>query len=96
VADLVRQQQLPVIQEAPIVTMRLIEVKGRKSSEILRDPKRTAPEWELEREYRSTYRAQLSETEKITAGEWIGHFDYHPGEYGAGLGRAGYCAGPLA
>jgi hypothetical protein len=47
------------------VTMRLIEVKGRKSSEIPRDPKRTAPEWELEREYRSTYRAQLSETEKI-------------------------------
>jgi putative ABC transport system permease protein len=80
VADLVRQQQLPVIQEAPIVTMRLTEVKGRKSSEILRDPKRTAPEWELEREYRSTYRAQLSETEKITAGDWIGHFDYRPGD----------------
>ena len=38
VADLVRQQQLPVIQEAPIVTMRLVEVKGRKSSEILKDP----------------------------------------------------------
>ncbi len=80
VADLVRQEQLPVIQEAPIVTMRLVEVKGRKSSEILKDPKRTAPEWELEREYRSTYRAQLSETEKITAGKWIGHFDYHPGD----------------
>ena len=80
VADLVRQERLPVIQEAPIVTMRLIEVKGRKSSEILKDPKRKAPEWELEREYRSTYRARLSETEKITAGKWIGHFDYHPGD----------------
>ena len=34
----------------------------------------------MEREYRSTYRAQLSETEKITAGKWIGHFDYHPGD----------------
>ncbi len=80
VADLVRQQQLPVIQQAPIVTMRLVEVKGRKSSDILKDPNRKAPEWELEREYRSTYRADLSETEKITAGKWVSHFDYHPGE----------------
>ncbi len=79
VAALVRQEGLPVIQEAPIVTMRLVEVKGRKSSEILKDPKQTVPDWELEREYRSTYRANLSETEKITAGKWVGHFDYQPG-----------------
>jgi putative ABC transport system permease protein len=80
VADLVRRMGFPVIQQAPIVTMRLVEVKGRKSSEILKDPQRQAPEWELEREYRSTYRAQLSETEKITAGQWVNHVDYHPGE----------------
>ena len=80
VAALVRQEGLPVIQEAPIVTMRLVEVKGRKSSDLLKDPQQKIPEWELEREYRSTYRADLSETEKITAGNWIGHFDYHPGD----------------
>ncbi|MBA2433789.1 MAG: ABC transporter permease [Chthoniobacterales bacterium] len=80
VAQLVRQEQLPVIQEAPIVTMRLVEVKGRKSSDLLKDPQRKTPEWELEREYRSTYRDTLSETEKITAGTWVGHFDYRPGE----------------
>ena len=80
VADLVRSLRLPVIQEAPIVTMRLVEVKGRKASEILADPHRKTPEWELEREYRSTYREQLSETEKITAGEWIGRVQYRPGD----------------
>ncbi|HEY2801105.1 MAG TPA: FtsX-like permease family protein [Chthoniobacterales bacterium] len=80
VADLVRQEGLPVLQQAPIVTMRLVEVKGRKSSEILKDPHHTVPEWELEREYRSTYRADLSETEKLTAGKWIGQVDYHPDE----------------
>ncbi|MBA3960496.1 MAG: ABC transporter permease [Chthoniobacterales bacterium] len=80
VAALVRQMHLPVIQEAPIVTMRLTEVKGRKSSEILKDPRRKAPDWELEREYRSTYRATMSETEKLTAGRWVGHVDYHLGE----------------
>ncbi len=79
-AALVRQTGLPVIQQAPIVTMRLVEVKGRKSAEILKDPQRKVPEWELEREYRSTYRVTLSESEKLTAGQWIGHVDYHPGD----------------
>lgn len=79
VANLVRTLHFPIIQEAPIVTMRLVEIKGRKSAELLADPKRTIPEWELEREYRSTYRETLSDTEKITAGQWIGRLDYHPG-----------------
>ncbi|HMJ04649.1 MAG TPA: FtsX-like permease family protein [Chthoniobacterales bacterium] len=81
VADLVRASGLPVIQEAPIVTMRLAEVKGRKAADILADPERTIPEWQLQREYRSTYRATLSETEKVAAGQWIGRMEnYQPGD----------------
>jgi putative ABC transport system permease protein len=71
---------MPVIQEAPIVTMRLPEVKGRKTADILLDPQRKTPEWELEREDRTTYRDQLTDTEKISAGQWIGRVDYHPGD----------------
>ncbi len=80
VADLVRAAGLPVIQEAPIVTMRLAEIKGRKTEEILADPSRKIPEWELQREYRSTYRETLSETEKVVDGKWIGRVDYKPGD----------------
>ncbi|MEO6874473.1 MAG: FtsX-like permease family protein [Opitutaceae bacterium] len=36
------------------------------------------PAWTLTREYRSSYRAELGETEKISSGEWIGHAK--PGE----------------
>jgi putative ABC transport system permease protein len=36
------------------------------------------PAWTLTREYRSSYRAQLGETEKIASGEWIGRAK--PGE----------------
>ena len=79
VAEVVRAAGLPVIQEAPIVTMRLAEIKGRKTADILADPGRTIPEWELQREYRVTYREQLSDTEKVTAGKWIGRVDYQPG-----------------
>ncbi len=80
VAEIVRSVGLPVIQEAPIVTMRLVEVKGRRSSEILLDPQRKTPEWQLEREYRTTYREELTDTEKIKAGKWIGRVDYKPGD----------------
>jgi putative ABC transport system permease protein len=80
VAETVRASGMPVIQEAPIVTMRLTEVKGRRTAEILLDPQRTTPEWELEREYRTTYREQLTDTEKISAGEWIGRVEYKPGD----------------
>ncbi|MEY2556586.1 MAG: putative transport system permease protein [Verrucomicrobiota bacterium] len=80
VAEIVRSAGMPIIQEAPIVTMRLAEIKGRKTVDILTDPQRKIPEWELQREYRCTYREQLSETEKITAGHWVGRVDYHPGD----------------
>jgi putative ABC transport system permease protein len=81
VAQTVRSLGMPVIQEAAIVTMKLDEVKGRKVADILADPKRKIPEWQLQREYRSTYREQLSDTEKVVAGEWIGRVnDYKPGD----------------
>jgi len=80
VADIVREAGLPVIQEAPVVTMRLAEIKGRKTTDILVDPHRKTPAWELQREYRTSYREQLSDTEKVTAGQWIGRVDYHPGD----------------
>ena len=80
VAEIIRLVGMPIIQEAPIVTMRLIEIKGRKTVDILADPQRKIPEWELQREYRSTYREQLVETEKIVGGSWIGRIDYHPGD----------------
>jgi putative ABC transport system permease protein len=80
VAEIVRSAGMPIIQEAPIVTMRIAEIKGRKAAEILADPQRKIPEWELQREYRCSYREQLSDTEKIIEGRWIGRVDYHSGD----------------
>ena len=80
VAEIVHSLGLPVIQQAPIVTMRLTSIKGRLTSDLLADPKRKIPEWELQREYRSTYRETLAGTEKIVAGQWIGRVDYKSGD----------------
>jgi putative ABC transport system permease protein len=80
VTNLVRSLGFPVIQQAPVVAMRLAEIKGRKTNDIMADPQHKIPDWELEREYRSTYREQLSDTEKITDGSWIGRVHYRPGD----------------
>jgi putative ABC transport system permease protein len=51
--------------------MRLAEINGRTNQEIRDDPERTIPRWVLRREYRSTFRRDLSGTETLVSGEWI-------------------------
>ncbi len=70
VLKLLRAQNLPVIDVSPVVTMRIQSVKGRSTQELLRDWR--GPNWVLRREYRSTYRSQLTSAEQLIAGEWIG------------------------
>jgi putative ABC transport system permease protein len=60
----------PVRSSAPIVTMRLSAVKGRPVEELLRDQSSHLPGWTLRREYRSTFRAHLVGTEKLTGGKF--------------------------
>ena len=76
VLDLVHSLNVPVLDETPIVTMRLSSVKGQSVESILSDTNRARGEggrrWAYRREYRSTYRDQLSDGEKIVAGQWIG------------------------
>jgi len=68
VKQLLQQQQLPILQEVPIVTMRLSEINGRSTEEIRKDTSAKVPEWALTREYRVTYRDSLIDSEKLMAG----------------------------
>lgn len=54
----------------PIVPARIAAIDGRTVADILADrPSRIRP-WALRREYRNTYRAQLSGAEELIEGEW--------------------------
>ncbi|MEW6303804.1 MAG: FtsX-like permease family protein [Verrucomicrobiota bacterium] len=70
VVELLDSLKLPVLREAPVVSMRLASVKGRSVESILNDERRTMPGWVLRREYRSTYRDHLSSTEERITGDW--------------------------
>ncbi|MCH8962596.1 MAG: FtsX-like permease family protein, partial [Bacteroidetes bacterium] len=71
VAEIVREQDLPVIDQAPIVTMRIEAIKGRTIEEMRADST-TRITWALRREYRSTYRGHLIDSEKIVEGSFTG------------------------
>jgi putative ABC transport system permease protein len=70
VKALLAQQGLAVLQDAPIVTMRLAAIKGETTAELAKNRARDLPRWILRREYRSTYRDQLDPTEVTIAGNW--------------------------
>ncbi len=65
---LVGEFGLPVISETPIVTMRIESVRGMSAGELLRSNE--VPGWTLRREYRSTYRRELGDTDRLIAGSW--------------------------
>ncbi len=73
VASLTKNQGLPVISQVPIVTMKLDEVNGKTALQLKKEDNKNAPPHHvLTREYRVTYRDSLTNTEKISEGEWIG------------------------
>lgn len=70
VADIVQDHGYPVLQEVPIVTMKLHSIRGRSVNEIQADSTEDIRDWILHREYRVTYRDSLKESETITKGDW--------------------------
>ncbi|MDB6126188.1 MAG: hypothetical protein JWM35_84 [Verrucomicrobia bacterium] len=105
-----RDNGMPILVSAPIVTMKIESLRGVAAADLLKDetkvtvrppasddnpttprdekgernrsgPKGDAtriPAWTLTREYRSSYRGTLDETQKVSSGEWIGRVK--PGE----------------
>ncbi len=79
IGELVQANNLPVVQEAPIVTMRLAAINSVGVEEILSDSTAGANRGLLRWEFRTTYRDYLFDSEEIVAGEWIGRLENEPG-----------------
>jgi len=73
IAQLTRQQGLPVLQQVPVVTIRLEKINGKTEADVKKDTTLKISSHAFVNEYRVTYRDSLSPTEKILKGEWIGH-----------------------
>jgi putative ABC transport system permease protein len=69
VAQLVASQKMPLLQQVPIVTIRMEEMDGVSRAKFLKDTTSDIPKWVYEREYRVTYRDTLIDSEKMIEGE---------------------------
>lgn len=72
VSDLTERMGLPVIQEVPIVNMRMTGIKWRNEASFKNDSTAWGAKRALDREYRVTYRDSLSDSEQIIDGKWSG------------------------
>ncbi len=68
VRELVDRYKMPVLQDVPVVTMRLAEINGRSVEAIQGDSTAKVRDWALTREYRVTYRDSLISSEKLVQG----------------------------
>ena len=73
--EIVEENNAEVIQNVPLVSMRLASRKGVPVSEVRADTSLDISGWALSREYRVTYRDSLIDSETILEGEWIGEAD---------------------
>lgn len=66
-----------VIDNIPIVTMRVHSIKGRTVNEIRKDTNSQVNPWMLNHEFRVTYRDSLIDSESLASGTWIPKEDYN-------------------
>lgn len=71
IRSLVTQQKLPILQEVPVVTMRLNDINGTTNAvpKNAKDTTAKTPSWAFTREYRVTYRDTLISSEKLVSGK---------------------------
>ncbi|MEP1221657.1 ABC transporter permease, partial [Maribacter dokdonensis] len=62
---------LPVIDNIPIVTMRMERIKDRDVNDIRLDTTTRVNKWILNHEFRTTYRDSMIGSEKLLEGEWL-------------------------
>jgi putative ABC transport system permease protein len=62
---------LSVIDNIPLVTMRMHSIKGKLVNAMRQDSTRQVRGWILNHEFRTTYREDLIESEELLEGEWV-------------------------
>lgn len=73
VKSLIQSQQLPVMEEVPIVTLQLESINGKSLDDVLADTASGYSARAFRGEIRATYRDSLADSEKVTAGRWVGN-----------------------
>ena len=66
----IEANNLPILDDIPLVTMRMHRIKNQLVSDMRQDTTRQVRGWILNHEFRTTYREELIASEEIIEGEW--------------------------
>ncbi len=68
--SVMEQNNIPILDDIPIVTMRMSKLNSRSVDEIEQDTTSQMRGWVLNHEFRTTYRDELTASEEIIDGKW--------------------------
>ncbi|MCK0145431.1 ABC transporter permease [Arenibacter sp. F26102] len=71
VANTILRDGYPVLNNIPIITMRVNSIQGKEVNDIRKDTTSTINSWILNHEFRVTYRDSIIASEKLESGEWV-------------------------
>lgn len=72
VSEIIRSGGGEIIQNVPMVTMRISHLRGRPADSVEADTADRVSGWALSREYRATYRDSLTDAETLVEGTFTG------------------------
>jgi len=70
IAKTITDENLPVLDDIPIVTMRVQNIAGKSVNAIKQDTSSKVKQWILNHEFRVTYRDSLIASESLEQGKW--------------------------
>jgi len=71
-AALTRKEHLPVLEQVPVISLRIDKFKGKNEAETKKDSSMNHSMWIFSNEFRVTYRDSLTPNERMVDGDWIG------------------------
>ncbi|MCZ4319013.1 FtsX-like permease family protein [Aequorivita viscosa] len=71
VANTFKTNELEVLDNIPLVTMRMHSIKNALVNKLRTDSTTQIKGWVLSHEFRTTYRSNLIDSEEIVKGEWV-------------------------
>ena len=75
VAKSITANTLPILNNIPMVTMRMQSINGKSVNELRQDSTHQVRSWILNHEFRTTYRDALTDSEELIEGTWIPRLD---------------------
>jgi putative ABC transport system permease protein len=72
--ELTDSYDMPIMQHVPVVTMDLVEWRGKTKKQWLQDTTGTVRRWAANREARVSYQEEMDDDDKLVRGEWTGTY----------------------